>query len=143
MARGLPPLLVDTQAAAHAAPTLGNEPRVVNWLRAAAIVARIDPVAKGYLEQTPGGSLHVPGALRLEYQIHNLSDADFVNSVPAMQLANRLLHELAPRLGYRLPAQHFLNHILANLSAERIEILYSTGGLEAVEEAVTQVAKKP
>ncbi len=49
MARGLSPFLVITQASAHAAPTLGNEYKVVNWLRAGAIVARIDPIAKGYL----------------------------------------------------------------------------------------------
>ena len=49
MKRGLPPELVITQASAHSAPTLGNEYKVVNWLRAAAILAQIDPVAKGYL----------------------------------------------------------------------------------------------
>jgi hypothetical protein len=49
MARGLPPILVITQAAAHSAPTLANEYKVVNWLRAAAILAQIDPMATGYL----------------------------------------------------------------------------------------------
>lgn len=49
MARGLSPLLVVTQASAHAAPTNGNEFKVVNWLRAGAIIARIDPVKAGYL----------------------------------------------------------------------------------------------
>src|SRR5258708_7024846 len=36
MARGLPPALVIAQASAHSNPTLGNEFKVVNWLRAAA-----------------------------------------------------------------------------------------------------------
>jgi hypothetical protein len=40
---------VITQAPAHEAPTLGNEFKVVNWLRAGAIVAQLDPVAKGFL----------------------------------------------------------------------------------------------
>jgi hypothetical protein len=40
MARGLPQLMVVTQASAHSAPTLGNEFRVVNTLRAAANIAR-------------------------------------------------------------------------------------------------------
>ena len=52
MMRGLSPAFVITQASAHSAPTGGNEYKVVNWLRAAAIIARIDPVAKGYLGWT-------------------------------------------------------------------------------------------
>src|SRR5499427_2792170 len=65
MARGLPPRLVITQASAHSAPTLGNEYKVVNWLRAAAILAQIDPVANGFLVQDASGHLRLPplGAL--------------------------------------------------------------------------------
>ncbi|MCY7273599.1 MAG: hypothetical protein LH702_07590 [Phormidesmis sp. CAN_BIN44] len=39
MKRGLAAEFVITQASAHAAPTLGNEYKVVNWLNAAAILA--------------------------------------------------------------------------------------------------------
>jgi len=49
MKRGLSPAFVITQACAHSAPTSGNEFKVVNWLRAAAILAQIDPVQAGYL----------------------------------------------------------------------------------------------
>ena len=52
MKRGLPADFVITQASAHSAPTLGDEFMVVNWLRAAAILARIDPVAAGYLRRS-------------------------------------------------------------------------------------------
>jgi len=45
MSRGLSPAFVITQACAHSAPTSGNEYKVVNWLRAAAILAQIEPVA--------------------------------------------------------------------------------------------------
>jgi hypothetical protein len=108
MARGLPPLLVITQASAHSAPSLGNEFKVVNWLRAAAIMAQVDPVAKGYLVVDGSGHLRLPplaalGAgvnlpaagqtnLLVEYQIHNLSDSDFVNSIPAVTEVQVLLH---------------------------------------------------
>ncbi|MHC5918274.1 MAG: hypothetical protein ACYTXE_46650, partial [Nostoc sp.] len=43
MKRKLSPEFVITQACAHSSPTLGNEYKVVNWLRAAAIIAGIDP----------------------------------------------------------------------------------------------------
>ena len=49
MKRGLQPELVITDASAHSSPTSGNEYKVVNWLRAAAILAQIDPVEFGYL----------------------------------------------------------------------------------------------
>src|SRR5207302_798758 len=91
MACGLSPELVITQASAPSAPTLGSEYKVVNWLRAAAIVARIDPVAKGYLVLDAQGNPRLPALrslgegvdlpaagqtnLLVEYQIHNLSDA--------------------------------------------------------------------
>ena len=49
MKRGLPPELVITMASAHSAPTSGNQFKVVNWLRAGAILAQIDAFAQGYL----------------------------------------------------------------------------------------------
>jgi len=38
----------------------GNEYKVVNWLRAAAIIAQIDPVANGYLMVDNAGHLRRP-----------------------------------------------------------------------------------
>jgi hypothetical protein len=91
--RGLPPEFVITQASAHAAPAEGNEFAVVNWIRAAAIIAQVDPVAAGYLIKDPQGRPRLPPLRRLanlpiqqslpdepnllvEYVLHNLSDAD-------------------------------------------------------------------
>ena len=159
MARGLPPILVITQASAHSAPTLGNEYKVVNWLRVAAILAQIDPVAKGYLVIDGNGHLRLPplaalGAgvdlpaagqtnLLVEYQIHNLSDADFVNSIPAVTETQVLLQTIAPTFGYD-PANvaqynnFFRNVVLAYLSPERLMMIYANQGLDAV---VTEVRK--
>jgi hypothetical protein len=49
MKRGLAPGFVITQASAHSAQSKGSEYKVVNWLRAAAVIARVDPVRSGYL----------------------------------------------------------------------------------------------
>jgi hypothetical protein len=152
MARGLSPEQVITQASAHSAPTLGNEFKVVNWLRAAAIVAQIDPVAKGFLTTDATGNLRLPPLLGLgdgvnlpangqtnlllEYQIHNLSDSDFVNSIPAVTEAQVLLQTVAPQFGVD-PTDtttfnnQFRNVVLANLSPERLSVLYSQDGLDA------------
>lgn len=162
MARGLSPEMVITQASAHSAPTLGNEFKVVNWLRAAAIVARIDAVEKGYLAQDAQGRLHLPALrdlgdgvdlpaagqtnLLLEYQIHNLSDADFVNSIPAVTESQALLQAVAPRFGFDSTNvatynNQFRNVVLAYLSPERLATIYSNGGLSAVTREIDKLKR--
>jgi len=162
MARGLSPLMVITQASAHSAPTLGNEYKVVNWLRAAAIMAQIDPVAKGYLVVDATGHLRLPPLaaladgvnlpaagqtnLLVEYQIHNLSDADFVNSIPAVTETQVLLATIAPKFGYD-PADvtrynnFFRNVVLSYLSPERLMMIYAKQGLDDVIEEVSKLRR--
>ena len=160
MARGLPPRLVVTQACAHGSP-IGAEYRVVNWLRAGAILAGIDPVAKGYLRLDEAGRLRLPARDKptdlvadeanpsdvnapVEYQLHNLSDGDYTQSVPAMVVVQRLLAKLAPQFGYD-PADaaryntKYRNRALAYLSAERLYMLYTSGGLEAVRRQLAKL----
>ncbi len=154
IARGLPPGFIVAQASAHSAPTLGNEYKVVNWIRAAAIIAQADPLARGLLTRDNVGNLRLPppqdapGQLNLnaagqvnmsvEDAIHNLSDADFVFSIPAVTEAQVVLQALATRYGYD-PADaaryttKFRNPALSFLSAERVLILYTTRGLDAVQ----------
>jgi len=151
MKRGLDPAFVITQACAHSAPTSGNEYKVVNWLRAAAIIARIDPVQAGYLTMD-GGKLRLPalralGSISLlpsqtnllaEYTLHNLSDADFTYSGPAVASADLILKTLAAQYGYN-PANvteyqtKFRNPALSFITGERLLILYSEQGLQGVE----------
>src|SRR6266849_6465806 len=56
MIRGLSPDFVIAQASAHSTPTSGNQFKVVNWLRAGAILARIDPVDLGEIDLIAAGS---------------------------------------------------------------------------------------
>jgi hypothetical protein len=154
MARALSPKLVIAQASAHANPASGNEYKVVNWLRAAAIIAGIDPVAKGYLRVDGAGHLRLPAVQRLgdvnldattppqvnapvEYQLHTLSDADYPVTGASLAVAQILLSTLAPEFGFS-PSDtanynlHYRNPTLSNLSAERLYILYTSGGLPAI-----------
>lgn len=157
MTRGFSPAFVITQASAHSAPTSGNEFKVVNWIRAAAIVARIDPVARGYLITDGKGNLRLP-ALRktgevdllsagqtnilTEYELHNLSDADFTFSGPAVAADQLVLAKLAPEFGYD-PAQtarynnRYRNVIFSNFSAERLYAIYTRAGVEGVRKEIT------
>jgi len=164
MARALTPKFVITQASAHSNPTSGNEYKVVNWLRAGAIIAGIDPVAKGYLRVDGAGRLRLPAVQHLgdldlnaaspsqvnapaEYQLHNLSDADFTQTGPAVAVSQLLLANLAATFGFD-PADtarynnHYRNPVLAHLSAERIYIVYSAGGLNAVRAELNKLRAK-
>jgi hypothetical protein len=161
MKRGLSQAFVITQASAHAAPTLGNEFKVVNWLRAAAIIARIDPFARGYLTKDAQGKPRLPALRRLgsldllpaqtnllaEYTLHNLSDADFTYSVPAVASAQAILEKLAPSFGYD-PADKatynngFRNPVLSLITAERLLMIYSERGLEGVQAELQKLKNK-
>jgi hypothetical protein len=162
MARGLSPLMVITQASAHSAPTLGNEYKVVNWLRAAAIIARIDPVKAGYLAFDIAGHLRLPALgklgdvnlnaagqtnLRVEYTLHNLSDADFTFSGPAVASVNMLFTKLASEFGYDAADAatfntRFRNPALAHLSGERLLVLYGGQGLDAVRAELKRLRRR-
>ena len=157
MSRGLPPILVIAQASAHEAPYGKNEALVANWLRAAAIIARIDPVAKGYLVKDEAGHDRLPPVKRLgrevmlpaqgyilaEYVLHHLSDADYTFSGPAVVDVDALLVLLAPKFGVDAGDKatfnlKFRNPVLAWLSAERLQMIYAAGGLDA---AAAEIAK--
>ena len=164
MKRGLSPAFVITQACAHSAPTSGNEFKVVNWLRAAAIMAQIDPVVKGYLTIDSLGHFRLPALRQLgtinllnatpsqtnllaEYTLHNLSDADFTYSGPAVSTVEILLQQLAPAFGFN-PADttnynnKFRNPVLSFSSGERLLILYSQGGLSAVKQQLQELRNR-
>jgi len=154
MKRGLSPEFVITQACAHSNPTSGNEYKVVNWLRAGAIMAGIDPVAAGYLRRDSQARLRLPALRRLgsidlnaasgsppnlliEYTSHNLSDADFTLTGPAVAEVELLLKTLAAQFGFNPNDtanynNKFRNAVLSLFTAERLTVMYAQGGLEAV-----------
>jgi len=159
MARGLSPAFVITQASAHSAPTSGNEYKVVNWLRAGAILAQIDPVAKGYLTTDSKGNFRLPALRQLgndvdlvaagqtnvlaEYVLHNISDSDFTYSGPAVTILNVILAEIAPEFGHNTADTdyftNFRNPVMSFFSAERLTIIYSEEGTDGVRQEVKKL----
>ena len=162
MSRGLSPEFVITMACAHSAPSSGNEYKVVNWLRAGAMIAQIDPVAKGYLYVDPSGHFRLPALRQLgnnvnlnaagqtnvlaEYTLHNLSDADFTYSGPAVDAVNVLLQSIAGQFGYN-PAEpsynlKFRNPVLSFFTGERLLIIYSKEGIDGVIKDVQELRER-
>ena len=151
--RGFPVDFIIAQASAHASPTLGNEYKVVNWIRAAAVIDQVDPVAVGLLIKDSSGNYRLPPLRHLGdinlltagqanilpvYPLHNLSDSDFVFTIPAVNDADVILQTEASRFGYDPvgnPVAYqtkFRNVALSFLSAERIQDTYANKGLTAV-----------
>jgi hypothetical protein len=88
---GRTPRFVTALLSAHAAPSLGDEKHVVDWCRAAAIVADVDPVQYGLLKPDGSGFKLAEEPL-LESFISNLSDHDYVLSVYAMHVVSDRLN---------------------------------------------------
>jgi hypothetical protein len=83
---GRTPRFVTTLLSAHEAPSLGNEKLVVDWCRAAAIIAGVDPVAYGLVKPDGAGYKLAADPVPIECFINNLSDHDYVLSVHAAQV---------------------------------------------------------
>jgi hypothetical protein len=137
---------------------------VVSWIRAAAIIAQVDPVAAGYLIKDPQGRPRLPPLRRLaslpiqqslpdepnllvEYPLHNLSDADHNFTGSALSDVQIALKAVAERFGYvssdtAIYNTRFRNPVLANLSAERLQIIYASSGVDGVAKEIANLKAK-
>jgi hypothetical protein len=88
---GRTPQFVTTLLSAHAAPSLGDEKQVVDWCRAAAIIAGVDPVAYGLVKADGSGWKLSADPVPTECFINYLSDHDYVLSVHAAHVVDEHL----------------------------------------------------
>src|ERR1700681_2185673 len=86
IARAHDPRFVTTLLSAHAAPSLGDEAKVVAWCRAAAIVANVDAVQYGLVKRDGSNYVLAADPVPLEAFVNHLSDHDYVVSVHAMHV---------------------------------------------------------
>src|SRR5262249_57928489 len=95
------------------------------------------------------GSINIPALapsqpfVLAEYELHNLSDADFTLTGPAVADVEAMLRQLAPAFHVSPTSSDynttFRNPILSYFAAERLLILYSNGGLPAVQAEVAKL----
>jgi hypothetical protein len=127
MRRGLAARQIQVQACAHAAPD-GNGQPVENWLKAAAVIARVN--ASDYL---PKDNLWPE-----ECYIHTLSDQNWIVGEASAQIADKAMAELAPLYGFD-PANHadynwkFRLILLSHLGADQIAEASRRGGSDALK----------
>ena len=120
---GHTPRFVTTLLSAHAAPSLGDETKVVDWCRAAAIVAGADPVQYGLVKAEGSGFALASMPVPLEAFISNLSDHDYVAAIPAMHVVS---DRLKARYAQWQPVTTFNWYRAAVLSRTTALALYDT-----------------
>jgi hypothetical protein len=113
---------VTTLLCAHAAPSLGDEAKVVAWCRAAAIVAGVDAVEYGLVKRDGATYVLAADPVPLEAFVNYLSDHDFVVSIHAM-------HVIAARLQQRWSRQEGLTRLAPTFPWYRSMILARTTAL--------------
>ena len=113
---------VTTLLSAHAAPSLGDEAKVVAWCRAAAIVANVDAVEYGLVKRDGSGYVLAADPVPLEAFVNFLSDHDYVVSIHAM-------HVVAARLQQRWSRQEGLTRLAPTFAWYRAMILARTTAL--------------
>lgn len=128
IARGHDARFVTVLLSAHAAPSLGDEQKVVTWCRAAAMIAGVDPVEYGLVKKTADGFVlaQIPP---IETFVNHLSDHDYVLTIPAVR-------EVVPRLRAIDPSIWFRHETLSKTSAVALYQALATGGEAAFLQAV-------
>jgi len=146
--RNLPPRLVIAIAAAHGTPGFEPSGKITGWLEAASLLAHVDPITYGVLKKSPisapdgSGSpseLELPWPVSPEAAIDNLSDGNYVFSIPAAHFAIEKLGELGrtelkmdqAALGGRL-FNDFRNRVFSQMTQERFYTLWLEGSSPAV-----------
>ncbi|MEW6261957.1 MAG: metal-dependent phosphohydrolase [Thermodesulfobacteriota bacterium] len=146
--RGLPPVVIVAQACAHEHPgTPRDEKGPVNWIKAASILAGVDPVGKGLLAQA-GDTLPLPR--RQENFVCHLGDHDWVLSVPAAKWIIPVMKEIAAEK-YGLPQtggdenekvkkfNALRNYVFSQATIMHLYQVYGAKGKQALTEMVTSI----
>jgi hypothetical protein len=82
----------------------------------------------------------------VEYELHNLSDADFTFSGPAVTMVETVLAKLASEFGFdpgNVTAYNlgYRNRVLSVLTAERLQIIYANQGIAGVRQQLQLLRK--
>lgn len=110
--RGHDAQFVTTLLSAHAAPSLGDEPKVVQWCRAAAAIAGVDAVEYGLIARR-GGEFVLAAMPSIESFVSYLSDHDFVLTIPAVRAVAPEIAKIDPSPWFR--HETFAKHSAASL----------------------------
>lgn len=129
IARGHDARFVTVLLSAHAAPSLGDERKVVTWCRASAMIAGVDPIEFGLVKKTAAGYA-LASLPPIETFVNHLSDHDYVLTIPAVREVAKRLHAMNPSLWFR-------HETMARHSAVALYQTLATQGENAFHKALS------
>jgi hypothetical protein len=138
------PKFVIALLSAHAAPSLGDEDKVVTWLRAAAMLAGVDPVEYELLRRD-GDAYKLAGYAPMEAFVNYLSDHDYVISVHAVHAVVPQLQRLAPSYGFDPKGPDYMwwrNGILSFSGCIGLYNVLARDGERSFDRTVARVAQR-
>lgn len=146
IARGLPARFVLSLLSAHSAPGLDTAAAVVDYARAAAIIAGVDPIDYGLIVLDAEGKYQLnPQNLGPDAFINYLSDHDWVLSVHAAHVMIPELQAIAAET-YGIDAatdpaafNAFRNQVFSTLSQIRLYSIFVESGRDAVVKAIAPI----
>jgi hypothetical protein len=143
--RGMPASFVVALLAAHSPPMATSSQNatapqpLITYIRAAAMIARVDPVEAGLLKRLPDESWALQqDPPRPEGYINNLSDHDYLLSGDSAKMLVGALKALAPQYGIDPAADPprfnwWRNAVFSRTPDMRLYGALATGGLDAVK----------
>ncbi|TWH48087.1 twin-arginine translocation signal domain-containing protein [Sporomusa sp. KB1] len=146
--RDLPAKVIVAQASAHDnAGTPDDEAKLVNYIKAAAIIAGKDPIAQGLLADN-GDTLKLPRPI--EPFVVYLGDHDWIVSVPAAKWTIPLIENIA-KTDYGISGSDskgslfysFRNYIFSQATIMGIHQIHASQGEQAVREVVHSMILVP
>lgn len=142
--RGLPAEVCVAQACAHNHPgSAKDEVDPVKWIKAAAIMAGVNPIAKRLLDK---GGETLPLPRRMENFVCHLGDHDWVLTVPAVKWLLPEMQDIAVKKygmsqkdlqGKKFNA--FRNYVFSQSTAMALYHVYSTKGKAGLTQALTTI----
>ncbi len=146
--RGLPAEVCVAQACAHGHPGFDkDEASAVNWLKAAAIIANVDPVKYGLLEK---GGKTLPLPRSMEAFVTHLGDHDWVLTVPAAHWLIPVTEEIAMQdYGFKkadlgsAKFHAFRNLVFSQATVMRLYHLMQKDGKDALRKQINSIVVKP
>lgn len=134
--RGLAPELVVAAASTHESPWQ-QEDKIVEFIRAAAVIANVDPVNYKALEKLPDGKYRLPSPKRPEYWIAQFMDHDWTFTAPAAASMITVMKDIAVKNNIQdKDFNSFRNRIFGYYTIEKLYNVYVDKGVAGVESLI-------
>lgn len=142
--RKFPSQIVVTLACAHTNPK-DYESAIVNYLKAGAIIAKVDPLKYGLIKIKDGQEV-LPYPKDIEYFVSNISDGDWIVTETAAQKMISALQQIAVKIYKFKPDKlntktfyQFRNYVFSQFTIMNLYNIYNKKGINGVAKKIESI----